>query len=380
MPPAAGLAHTEAVKTYHAESARAGLEAAAEAGLSWDEFSLAAVELLERAIPFDSICIGIADPATNLVSSRVMVDLEHADETVFVQYEYEVPDFNHFADLARREVAVGILDEATNGNRLHSPRQRDYLPALDLEHELRGAVRSGGRMWGTCTLYRTAGRVGFSPAEAQFMHRIESTMALGLRRGLISSAVEQANHDSSAAVVIFDANNEVVSASATAEERIADLGGDLWSRLPSSIATVAAAARTACGGSSQYVPSMRLRSKSGEWLALHGTPIRDRDGLTSQIAVTIEAAGAARVIPLIVAAYGLTDRERDVVQYVLLGDSTNQIAAALHLSPYTVQDHLKVIFDKVGVCSRRELSSRIFFSQYAGRLGRTLNTDGWFTD
>jgi DNA-binding NarL/FixJ family response regulator len=368
------------VKTYHAESARAGLEAAAGAGLAWEDFSLAAVELLERAIPFDSICLGLTDPATSLLTGRVMVGLEHSDETAFVRYEYEVPDFNHFADLARRDVAVGILDEATNGNRLHSPRQRDYLPSLEIEHELRGAVRSGGRMWGVFTLYRGRGRVGFSPAEAQFMHRIESTMALGFRRGLISSGVEQAGQDSSAAVVIFDANNEVISASATAEERIANLGGELWGKLPSTITTVASAARAVAAGSSQFVPNVRLRSKTGEWVAMHGTPIRDRDGLTTQIAVTIESAGAAKIIPLIVAAYGLTDREQDVVQQVLLGDSTNQIAAALHLSPYTVQDHLKVIFEKVGVSSRRELSSRIFFSQYAGRFGQTLNSDGWFNE
>jgi DNA-binding CsgD family transcriptional regulator len=235
-------------------------------------------------------------------------------------------------------------------------------------------------MWGVCTLYRARGRVGFSPAEAQFMHRIESTMALGFRRGLIATSVDQAGTGSSAAVVIFDAQNQVVSASETAEERIADLGGDLWSRVPSVVATVAAAARAVAAGSTQVVPNLRIRSRTGEWLALHGTPIRDRNGLTTQIAVTIEAAGAAKVIPLVVAAYGLTDRERDVVQHVLLGDSTNQIAEALHLSPYTVQDHLKVIFDKVGVSSRRELSSRIFFSQYASRFGRTLNADGWFNE
>ncbi|WP_405061099.1 helix-turn-helix transcriptional regulator [Kribbella sp. NBC_01505] len=368
------------MKTYHAESARAGLEAAADAGLSWEEFCYAAIELLERAIPFDSICVGTADPATNLLSGRVMLNLQHSDEHTFVEYEYEIADFNHFADLARRDVAVGILDDATEGNTLHSPRQRDYLPSVGIEHELRSAMRSGGRMWGVCSLYRSAGRVGFSPAESQFMHRIETSMTLGLRRGLLVSGTEQATSDPSAGVVIFDDRNQVVSATGTAEQRIADLGGDLWQRLPSSVTTVAAAARAVAAGSTTYVPSLRMRARSGEWLSLHGTPIRDRDGLTGQIAVTIESAGAAKVIPLIVAAYGLTDREQDVVQQVLLGDSTNQIAAALHLSPYTVQDYLKVIFDKVGVSSRRELTSKIFFSQYAGRFGRSLGTDGFFAE
>jgi DNA-binding NarL/FixJ family response regulator len=111
---------------------------------------------------------------------------------------------------------------------------------------------------------------------------------------------------------------------------------------------------------------------------LHAAPIRDRDGATGQVALTIEPARAAGVIPLIVAAYGLTEREREVVHLVLRGESTRQLAAALHLSPYTIQDHLKSIFDKCAVTSRRELTSQIFFSLYAGRIGAELDSNGWF--
>ena len=100
--------------------------------------------------------------------------------------------------------------------------------------------------------------------------------------------------------------------------------------------------------------------------------------LTSDVAVTIEPAGPAQVIPLVVAAHGLTERERDVVQGVLGGSSTNEIAQRLHVSPYTVQDHLKGIFDKLGVSSRRELSSRIFFEHYIGHLGDEVGSRGWF--
>ena len=110
----------------------------------------------------------------------------------------------------------------------------------------------------------------------------------------------------------------------------------------------------------------RVLSRSGTWVLLHGASLVS--GGPRRVAVIVEPAHPARIAPLLMSAYGLTEREQEVTRLVLQGSSTTEIAQRLVVSAHTVQQHLKSVFDKTGVRSRRDLVGKVFFAHYEPRL------------
>jgi DNA-binding CsgD family transcriptional regulator len=112
----------------------------------------------------------------------------------------------------------------------------------------------------------------------------------------------------------------------------------------------------------------------GDSFALHATTF---DGAPAAI---VEAPRPAVLADQIIRAWGLTKREREVVSRVLAGEATKEIAGGLQISEYTVQDHLKAIFDKAGVSSRRELVAALLQQHYLPEMARgaTPSPYGWY--
>jgi DNA-binding NarL/FixJ family response regulator len=61
--------------------------------------------------------------------------------------------------------------------------------------------------------------------------------------------------------------------------------------------------------------------------------------------------------PQAAAAYGLTERELDVLRLVVRGLSNNEIAARLEVSPFTIKNHVSSILSKLNVMSRTEAAT-----------------------
>lgn len=78
-----------------------------------------------------------------------------------------------------------------------------------------------------------------------------------------------------------------------------------------------------------------------------------------QLMLIIERASRQDVVRSALASYSLTPRETEVATLVLRGYSNRRVADHLVLTEYTVEDHLKRIFAKVGVRTRTTLALKI---------------------
>lgn len=317
----------------------------------------AATAVLADAVPhYAGPCWYSLDPASLLITSHFQEGLTEFPSE-WLMAEYYADDVNHLVDVARSATGLTTLHDATGGDPSGSERWRQNR-AMGADQELIVALRTrSGEAWGALGLYREPDRPLFSAAEQRFLCTVAPSLAAGVQRALLVGEATDPDGPEAPGLLILTEKGDVESATPGTDRWLAELAdGPDPANLPVAVRSVAARAPGV----------VRVRTRSGRWVVLHGAPLVT-DG-RNRVAVIVEPAHPARVFPLLVSAYGLTSRETDVTRLVLEGASTAEIAAALHVSPHTVQQHLKSVFDKTGVRSRRDLVGRIFFAHYEPRF------------
>jgi DNA-binding CsgD family transcriptional regulator len=328
-----------------------------ESSLDTEAIQLEAIAELRRVIGFDRWCWPFADPQTLIPLSGVAEHDYGPRVARSLEIEYSGADVATMGALARRTVPVGSLSAETGRDLAASPRWDEILRPVGIGDEAVLACRDALGCWGWIKAYRDRGDPAFTGDDLDFLAAVGPSLASALRRRIGVTATARGS-PTAPGVIVLDRDLRAVSWTAEAREWAATLPAAslfaAWDILPPSVYPAAALARS---GSNANETHALERAVDGRWVRIEAAPLDGEDG--DRIAVVLRSAAPSETFELLCRAHALTTRERQVVAALMAGDDTRAITERLVISPHTVQDHLKSVFAKVGVRSRRELLARL---------------------
>ncbi len=363
------------MRSFHVERTIAEVRRLSRAGLEAPEFLQRVARALHRTVPFEIYSAATIDPASGLITHAFAEQMYGGEEgprpanPQWFQDFYFAETFDKTRELMRRKQWATTLDAETHGRPEWSLCYRESMRPAGIQHKAH-AIFVDRQLWGDMELYRAIGSAAFSPREIDILSKIAPEVGAGLKfAALRSRALSEDIDDSTPGVLVIDQQGHV-SRTPAAEMLLEDLGGHHSQRhdgkdLPTSVHVVLSALQRSLGGgagdASNVAPRLRVRARSGRWLALHAACSEATETRTEERLVVIAPAPPQELVWLGMAAYGLSSREEEVVKLVVGGLSTKQISERLFIAEHTVQRHLTNIFEKVGVRSRRELVKQLFF-------------------
>jgi DNA-binding NarL/FixJ family response regulator len=337
---------------------------------------------LRRVFDCDAGCWHTLDPQTRLITSDAPEELissgVYTQPTAvdagakLIASEYFIPDVNTFADLAARRIPVGILSQVTKGHPERSTRYNDLLAPSGIPFEMRAAFVSRGRAWGAVHFARRDGKEDFTAQDAAALASVVGLIADGIRTSLRFDAARAATDASAPGFVLLGPRDEIEMITPPARELFAAMErqhADSGETPPSPVLALAAFTRSKTSSAAVDGEAVAVPTSSG-WVTLHASlPEGRADG---RVAIVLERASSRQSTAIRLEADGVTPREREIATLLAQGLTNPEIADALVLSPYTVQDHIKNLFEKTGVSSRQELVARIFLDDYMPNLARRM--------
>jgi DNA-binding CsgD family transcriptional regulator len=349
---------------------------AAEAPSIGELFATASARL-RKLVPFDASVWLASDPVTGLPTAPTRTEnMGHFSLDACLrswELEFMVEDVNLYSSLAQAERPAAGLRRATGDRPARSPRYRDVLQPKGFGDELRGVLRADDGSWGLFALFRGEGEPAFDEAECELVAGLCGPLGASLREHAqpVTHPFAQ-GEEFGPGLMLFDPGGELISLNDDALVWLEELAGSRVEReafdypLPMVVAGTLMRARAVAEERDRRSARARIRSRAtGRWLVCHASCMRDASGELGNTALVIEPAKASEIAPIIAQAYQLTPREQEVTHLIAQGVGTADIADRLYLSPHTVRDHVKTIFEKVGVSSRGELVAKLFAEHYA---------------
>ena len=314
---------------------------------------LTLLERIRRSVPFDAYAWLLTDPET-AVGASPLADVPCLPELPsLIRLKY-LTDVNRWNQLTE---PVALLTGTTGGETARSRVWRELQRRYDVVDVASVVFRDEFGCWGFLDIWRTSARGFFTPGDAAHLAGLAPRITTALRCSQADtfaapSAAERGPRGP--VVLVLSEALEVLAQTAETEAYLRTLVPPAGERdpVPAAAYNVAAQLLAVEAGVDANPPWARVHLAAGRWLTLRAARL---DG---DIAVTIEDSAPSERAALFARAYGLSGRETELLDHLVRGSDTRDLARLMFLSPHTVQDHLKSIFAKTEVHSRRSLLAR----------------------
>jgi DNA-binding NarL/FixJ family response regulator len=307
--------------------------------------------VLRRAVPFDAMAGVWFDPESGLpVDEWIDNSLAGGASSRLPEIGLHETDITAYRQLAASGRPAASMSQANGGTLDRGRRPRG------LGDELRSVYLGDSGMWCGYVMYRERGAPDFAAREVALIAWLNDACR-DLQRVRLQQDLSSNVGDGDPGLLLLDDQDGVEMANAAAAAWLDELRARRR-RLPVVVSGVAQRAREVASGAGGLAATARARTASGRWITVRGSVLQN--GSEARTAITLEPARGPELAELLAEAYGLTARERRVSKLVAQGLPNAAIAARLYLSTYTVQDHLKAIFEKLDVSNRGQLVARLF--------------------
>lgn len=356
---------------------------------SLDHRSLRAGVLKElgRMLPFSACVWPLSDPATATGISPLARVPCPEELPLLIRLKYLTP-MGRWTQLAESASPVTSLLQASNGEPSNSPVWDGVLKRYGVSDVLFTVFADKHGCWGWLDLWREPAQGAFTASEMAYLAAVTNEVTPVLRRSIarqfgLEALSVPARRDASLeaprighpadsetrrrpptgdlpeqAVLTLDADMAVMGETASVRDWLDLLqpGPRPFQGVPAEVLNVAAQLLAREAGVDDHPAAARVHIGYGKWAVLRASRMDSAaSGGTPPLAVTIQECPPEARLDIFARSFGLTPRQRELLELAAAGADTVAMAAAQGIGTYTVQDQFKQVFDNCGVHSRASL-------------------------
>jgi DNA-binding CsgD family transcriptional regulator len=318
------------------------------------ELRIAILDVVRTVVPFDHYVWLLTDPdsCVGCMPLADVPDLREIPTLIRLRYLHSE---NRWSDPVSRTVST-LASAAVHG----APQSPwcEHLATHRVSDVITTILRDQFGCWGFIDLWREDGSV-FSPIAGERLTELAAPITAAVRRSLLATfePVTAPLDHHEPAIVLLDDDLRLVTQTAQADAYLRALLPGPGPPVPAVVYNVGAQLLTR-ERKIDINPAQARLPLAGRWVTVRAARTEPAPGAASVIAVSIEPATPAERTDVYARSAGLTHRETQLLELLVNGADTRAVAGQMFISQHTVQDHLKSIFAKCGLQTRKAVIAR----------------------